>query len=86
MPEICRFFGIVIALFYNDKHQPHFHAKYGEHDASFEIETLRLLNGYLPPRVYGFVIEWAYQHQGELLDNWDRARRGLRPKKIKPLE
>jgi hypothetical protein len=85
MPEICRFLGIVIAMFYNDRHKPHFHAKYGGQDASFEIVTLRVMKGYLPPRVHGFVVEWASQHRDELLENWDRARRGLRPKKIKPL-
>lgn len=85
MPELCRFFGISIVMFYNDRHQPHFHAKYGEYDASFEIETLVLLRGELPPRVHGFVIEWAAQHRTELLNDWNRARQGLRPIKIKPL-
>ncbi len=72
-------------MFYNDRHQPHFHAKYGNYDASFEIEPFRLMRGYLPPRVHGFVVEWAMEHREELQEDWERCRRGFRPKKIKPL-
>ena len=65
MPEISRFFGIVIAMFYNDHSPPHFHARYGEHRAIIEIESLRVLSGRLSPRTLGLVTEWAAMHQDE---------------------
>ena len=67
MPEICRFLGIIIAMYYNDHSPPHFHARYGDAKAEIEIQTLTVLAGKLPPRVLGLVIEWASQHQEELL-------------------
>jgi hypothetical protein len=45
MPEISRFFGIVIRMFYNDHAPPHFHAEYGEHEVLLEIETLNVYAG-----------------------------------------
>jgi hypothetical protein len=86
VPEICRFFGIVIQMFYNEKHAPHFHARYGGRKAAIEIEALRILSGRLPPRVHGLVAEWATLHRDELLENWERARRGRRLRRIEPLE
>jgi hypothetical protein len=64
VPEISRFFGIVIAMFYGDHLPPHFHARYGEHRAIIEIESGTVLTGRLPPRVLGLVTEWAAKHQG----------------------
>lgn len=66
MPEISRFFGIVIKMYFGDHAPPHFHAEYGEHQ-------LALIGGYLPPRALGLVIEWASQQQAELLTLWERA-------------
>lgn len=62
MPEISRFLGIVIRMFYGDHNPPHFHAIYGDYDASFSIETLEMIEGRLPPRVKGLIIEWATLH------------------------
>jgi len=59
MPEICRFFGIVIKMHFGDHLPPHFHAEYGEHQAVIDIRTLVVIGGYLPPRALGLVIEWA---------------------------
>ena len=59
MLEISRFLGIVIAIYWKEHGVPHFHAKYGSHRASFGIADLRLLEGGLPPRVTGLVLEWA---------------------------
>lgn len=86
MPEICRFLGIVIAMYYSDHPRPHFHARYGRHKALIAIETLTVLRGNLPPRVFGLVIEWAAQHQAELLADWQLARAHAELKKIKGLE
>jgi len=85
MPEISRFYGIIIAMFYSEHNPPHFHARYGGDKAAVEIRTLRILEGTLPPRSLGLVIEWASQHQEELLSDWERARSGLAPEKIEPL-
>ncbi|MCE5228002.1 DUF4160 domain-containing protein [bacterium] len=86
MPELCRFFGVVLAMYLNDHDPPHFHARYNEHHATIEIESLRISKGELPPRIYGFVVEWALQHKAELIDNWQRAHSKKPIKKIKPLQ
>ena len=86
MPEISRFFGIVIKMFFDDHNPPHFHAEYGELEALIEIHNLSIFAGRLPPRVMGLVIEWATRHQEELLDNWRRAQSQESPRKIAPLE
>lgn len=57
MPELSRFLGIVIRMFYGDHGPPHFHAVYDKYEASFCIETLEVIKGNLPPRVKGLVIE-----------------------------
>ncbi len=62
MPEISRFLGIVIAMYYNEHAPPHFHAKYGGQRASFSIQDLRLTEGRLPQRVISLVLEWAFEH------------------------
>jgi hypothetical protein len=86
MPEICRFFGIVIKMPPNDHLPPHFHAAYGGAVASVAIDSGALLRGALPPRIRGFVVEWASMHRRELLVNWRLARAGLPTHKIAPLE
>jgi hypothetical protein len=86
MPEISRFFGIIIAMFYNDHPPPHFHVRYGRMRAVIGIEDLALLEGDLSPRVLGLVIEWAKRHRRELLDNWNRARTRVPLSPVEPLE
>lgn len=86
MPEVSRFFGIVISMFYNDHEPPHFHARYSSRKVLIEIETLGALRGELPPRVLGLVTEWAAIHRDELLANWRRARSEQPLEPIDPLE
>lgn len=86
MPEISRFYGIVIALFFSDHNPPHFHARYGGDEATIDIRTLQVLDGSLPRRALSLVVKWASQHQDELMENWDLVRNQQAPKKIKPLE
>jgi len=86
MPEISRFFGMVIAMFYNDHAPPHFHVRYGEHKAIMTIETPVMMEGLLPPRALGLVTEWATLHREELLEDWALAEKRAPLKKIKPLE
>ena len=85
MPEISRFFGIIIAMFFDEHNPPHFHARYGHQKASIEIRSLRVLEGSLPPRVLGLVIEWASQHQEELFANWEAVSHNEPPHRIEPL-
>ena len=86
MPEISRFFGIIIAMFYSDHPPPHFHVRYGRERAVIDIESLSVLHGRLSPRALGLVIEWAAQHQEELHANWELARRHPPLSRIAPLE
>jgi len=86
VPEISRFFGIVIRMFYDDHSPPHFHAEYGGNVALVDIRTLSIFSGRLPPRVTGFVVEWATLHQQELLANWEKARAQQELQRIAPLE
>lgn len=85
MPEICRFYGIIIAMFFDDHNPPHFHARYGKDKATVEINSLRVLEGRIPPRALGLVMEWASQHQNELLQNWELAKNNQPPENIAPL-
>jgi len=85
MPEICRFFGIIIAMYYNEHAPPHFHAKYAGQRAAFSIHDLGIIEGKLPQRVISLVLEWAFLHREELMENWDRAERREKLKKIDPL-
>lgn len=71
MPEICRFLGIIISMYFDDHNPPHFHVRYNEHRAVVDIQSLNTLSGSLPARVRGLVEEWAELHQPELLAMWE---------------
>ncbi len=86
MPEISRFFGIVIAMYYKEHAPPHFHAKYGEQRAAFSILDLRIIEGSVPRRVVALVLEWASDHRDELMEDWRRVERREELLKIEPLE
>jgi Domain of unknown function (DUF4160) len=86
MPEISRFLGIIVAMYYNEHNPPHFHARYGDHKIEIAIKTLSILAGKLPPKALGLVMEWATQHQDELMIDWELARQNSELKKIAPLE
>jgi hypothetical protein len=85
MPEISRFLGIVISMFFSEHNPPHFHAEYNGLIASIEIGTLGVMEGKLPPKVLGLVVEWAEEHQKELLENWNSMRANGVFHKIAPL-
>jgi hypothetical protein len=88
VPEICRFFGIVIRMFAEPgapHHSPHFHAYYQNSMGIFNIETIDLIGGNLPRREQRLVEAWAEVHQNELLENWGRLQTGRLPYKIASL-
>ncbi len=86
MPEISRFFGIIIRMFFADHEPAHFHAIYGDDEALIEIETLLVLRGSLPRRALALVLEWAALHRAELRQDWQRARAGEVLAPIAPLD
>ncbi|MBP7709634.1 MAG: DUF4160 domain-containing protein [Rickettsiales bacterium] len=86
MPEISRFFGIVIYMYFNEHNPPHFHVKYNDHRAQIDIETLGIIDGSLPPKVLALVVEWASIHQNELRRNWLDILENGSYEKINPLE
>lgn len=85
MPEICRFYGIVIKMYFDDHNPPHFHAEYAGDEALIDVNTLAVFSGQLPARAQALVSEWATLHREELLSDWQKAK-SLEPlEKIEPL-
>jgi hypothetical protein len=88
MPEIARFFGIIIRMYAEPgapHHSPHFHAYYQDETAVYSIDPIDLIGGSLPRRQQRLVEAWAELHQKELLANWERLQGGKLPEKIAPL-
>ena len=86
MPEICRFYGIVIKMFWSDHPPPHFHVEYGSYQAVIAIKTLGLLYGSLPARALGMTVEWAAARQKELMELWRLAENNQPLRSLEPLE
>jgi hypothetical protein len=85
VPTISRFFGIVIAMYFDDHGPPHFHARHAEGRAKVRIDTLEVIESDLGRRQLRFVLAWAELHQEELFENWRRARAGETLREIEPL-
>ena len=85
MPELSRFLGIVIAMYYRDHAPPHLHALYGEYEVTIEIAS-GLVNGDFPKRALAHVQEWRTLHKDELAETWKLARASKPLPKIEPLE
>jgi len=85
MPEISRFYGIVIKIYFGDHLPPHFHAEYGFDEGLWTIESCKMFAGALPSRATALVAEWASLHQAELREAWSRAKNLQPPGKIAPL-
>ena len=89
MPEISRFFGIIIRMFMEAgaaHHTPHFHAYYQEHVGVFSFQPVELIAGDLPRTQRRLVEAWAELHQAELKTDWDRLQGGRPPLPIAPLQ
>jgi len=83
MPEITRFYGIVIKIFLAREHPPpHFHATYGEYNGIFDIVTLEMIEGDLPKKAQGMVKEWAAPYANDIMSMWNTKTL----KKLPPLE
>jgi uncharacterized protein DUF4160 len=85
VPRISQFYGVLISMYHNEHGPPHFHATYGGREASLTPDGTVLV-GTLPPRILRLVREWASLYRAELLDNWERARKGRALERIPPLE
>jgi hypothetical protein len=88
MPEISRFAGLSIRMFVEkgiQHHLPHFHVYYQGQAASYRIDTIELIGGYIPLRQRRLIEAWAELHQEELLENWRRVQDEQRPTRIAPL-
>ena len=88
MPEISRFYGIIIYMYFKDHAPAHFHAKYNEFEAVVSIEDFAITKGRLPSKAMGLVMEWATIHQKELLKNWNDLSESDTPSfsEIEPLK
>jgi hypothetical protein len=88
MPTISMFYGIIIALYYQDNrrhHRPHIHAKFQNEEAVIAIPNGEVLEGSLPPGKLKMVLAWVEIHQDELMADWELAVNGQQPFKIEPL-
>ena len=85
MPEISRFYGIIIKMYFQDHAPPHFHAEYQNSKAEYDIQTLDVIAGGLPPRAHALVLEWASLHRMDLINNWKKASVPIPLDKVEPL-
>lgn len=85
MPTISSFYGILIRMYFGDHPPPHFHVRYGEHKARFEIASADPIDGDLPPRADRLDRDWAAQHRTELEDNWRRCEQRVPLEPVEPL-
>jgi Domain of unknown function (DUF4160) len=79
MPEIVRFYGIVIKMFFSDHAPPHIHAVYGEYNAVFDIQALSMIEGDLPNRAQKLVLEWLANYQKDVLMMWNEQKTNKLP-------
>jgi hypothetical protein len=86
MPELSRFYGIIIRMFYGDHPPPHFHAVYQDEQIQVDINTLEVMQGRMSRRALALVLEWAMLHREELRRAWELASTNQEPFKIAPLE
>ena len=88
MPEISRFFGIVVSIYWEvntPHHLPHFHVRYADYRAVYGIAPVAQLAGALPRRQQRLIEAWAELHQQELHSNWELVQQGRSPSKIRGL-
>jgi hypothetical protein len=86
VPELSRFYGIIIRMYYDDHPPPHFHAVYQGNQVQVDINRLAVIEGSMPRRALTLVLEWGALHQSELRLAWEQASTNQEPSQIAPLE
>lgn len=89
MPELSRFFGIIITMYAEIAGQhsrPHFHARYQDFNVVIAIDEIEKLAGQFPIKQFRLVLAWAELHQEELIENWGLLQQGKGISKIEPLK
>ena len=85
MPEISRFYGIIIRMFYDEHDPPHFHVDYAEYKVTINLNN-EVVKGFMPKRALKLVFEWLELHRDELVENWERCQKGIKPNPVPPLK
>lgn len=85
MPEISKFFGIIVSLYWRDHNPPHIHFTYGEYECSISVLD-RVVDGKAPSKVIAKVNEWMDLHESEILTLWEKAQKGEKIGRIEPLK
>ena len=85
MPEISRFYGIIIYLYWRDHNPPHLHFTYGNYECSISVID-RIIDGQAPSKVIAKVNQWLDLHEDEILSLWEKAKRGEKLNTIEPLK
>jgi hypothetical protein len=86
LPTISTFYGILIHMYWQEHHPPHFHALYGDFEALIDIQTLEIIRGDLPRRALALVQDWGLLYCNELMEDWNLCQTRQHPNKIPPLE
>ena len=85
MPEISKFFGIIISLYWRDHNPPHIHAEYARNKALIDIQNACIIRGFLPNRQLKIVLAWCVMYQDELMQNWELVKDGKEPVPVPPM-
>lgn len=85
MPEISRFYGIIVMMNWRDHPPPHIHARYGDEEITVTLDNAMRIEGRIQRRALLLLLEWVDLHRAELLDNWQRAERREPLTQIDPL-
>jgi hypothetical protein len=85
MPVLAKFYGIVIRMLFVREFTAHFYAYYDTWELMIGVAPIRIIQGQAPERVSKLVLEWATEHQYELLTAWNRMAQARRPEPIQPL-
>lgn len=85
MPEVSRFYGIIVYMFFEDHGPPHFHVKYQDFEATVNIED-GIIRGEIPRRALRLIYEWLDLHKDELIENWRLSEQRKPLKRIEPLK
>lgn len=85
MPEISRFYGIIVRMFFDEHNLPHFHVEYKEYKVSINLND-EVVKGFMPKRALKLTFEWMELHKDELFENWEKCQKGIKSSPIESLK